>query len=128
MAFIVFARKEGSFFLLLGSTIVTECESSLFWSHNSIRDFCLLIFYISSFWSRSFPENITDQRSSFLVSVTFCLSVSGRTFPGYNVLHHRRSAQIGELLRSFASSKEGCEEELLGTFDLNSYVINIKDI
>ena len=37
----------------------------------------------------------------------FCPLVSGRTFPGYSVPCWRESVQIGNLMRSHLSNKEG---------------------
>ena len=69
--------------------------------------FCLLIFNISPFWSRSFSESIFYQESGFLVSVAFCPSMPGRTFPGCSISCWRESARIGKLMMSCLSNKEG---------------------
>ena len=64
-------------------------------------------FYISSSWSRSFSETTSDQESGFLVSVSFWPSMPGRNFVGCNVPCWRENAQIGNLLRSHSSNKDG---------------------
>ena len=56
----------------------------------------------------------------FSVSLASHPSLSGKTFPGFSVSHQRESTQIGNLLRSYLSSKKRWEGGLSGTFYLKS--------
>ena len=58
---------------------------------------------------------MADQESGFLVSVAFCPSIPGKTFPDCSVSHWGKSTEIGKLLRSHLSYAKW-EGELSGPF------------
>ena len=83
MGWILARKEEALFSFLVGSGTFGAWELPLSGLPVLFNwGFSLLNFYIFPFWSQSFSESITDQKSGFLISATFCPLVSGKAFPG----------------------------------------------